>query len=206
MISKQIRNAASALACASMFAIVTLAGCGDDGGPGGTAGAGFGGIGGTGMSASGTGGAAAGTGGTSTGTSGSGGRGGSGGSGGSGGMMPMDAGTACANDGDCGSGESCCDRTCIDTQSDRENCSGCGIDCDDTEMCEDGDCVPAMCSGEPGEPVNPGDEDAGVDDDAGVDGPVIARNGCPPNELCVGDGSDLVCQCGSGDGCAPDEN
>jgi hypothetical protein len=107
----------------------------------------------------------------------SGGGSGMGGRAGTGGMSTMDAGMRCGN-----------------------------MTCADGERCVDDECVAPMCGGDPGDPVNPGDWDAGVDDDAGAgDGREFEDNGCPPNESCEFDGDDPVCRCGSGAGCPADQ-
>jgi hypothetical protein len=104
-------------------------------------------------------------------------------------------------DAQCG-GQSCCAGLCTDTNADRAHCGGCMMACEDSETCMSGECTPAMCSGEPGEPIS--DLDGGADDDGGAV-PVFEDNGCPENEVCVDGAGGAVCQCGDGPGCPADE-
>lgn len=42
-----------------------------------------------------------------------------------------------------------CSGVCVDTQSDPQNCGGCGIPCDSSSACSGGQCVPITTSNEP---------------------------------------------------------
>lgn len=55
----------------------------------------------------------------------------------------------CSGDGSecdpaCGNGKTCCSSTCVDMQTDKNNCGSCGTKCADDEACKDGTC--AGCS------------------------------------------------------------
>ncbi|MCA9610442.1 MAG: hypothetical protein KC619_32825, partial [Myxococcales bacterium] len=58
--------------------------------------------------------------------------------------------TACDGDmppGGCRTGETDCDGTCVNTDSDARNCGGCGMACGAGEVCAAGACDAAGCSG-----------------------------------------------------------
>ena len=46
----------------------------------------------------------------------------------------------------CPGGKARCFGACVDKQSDPKNCGFCGRDCDDDEICQDGDCVEPACT------------------------------------------------------------
>ena len=51
---------------------------------------------------------------------------------------PVDAGPACTVDADCGGSSVCCEEECVDLQSDRANCGGCGLVIPDLDVCVGG--------------------------------------------------------------------
>ena len=46
----------------------------------------------------------------------------------------------------CPGGKTRCGGTCVDTQTDLQNCGACFKDCDDDEVCRNGDCVERACT------------------------------------------------------------
>ncbi|CAG8488425.1 8128_t:CDS:2 [Cetraspora pellucida] len=46
----------------------------------------------------------------------------------------------------CADGQTCCNKNCIDTNSDSKNCGSCGKACAAGETCQDGTCVNPGCS------------------------------------------------------------
>lgn len=50
-------------------------------------------------------------------------------------------GVASCQGGGCSPGFTSCERACVDTQSDPNNCGGCGIVCDDSRVCSAGVCT-----------------------------------------------------------------
>lgn len=120
--------------------------------------------------------------------------------------------TPCMGNSEC-SGGTCCTGFCEMTQTDRNNCGACAMVCPGSDACAAGMCKPAMCSGVPGTPVNPSneddagalDEDAGIDSSPTVDSRVFGPSGCAPNEQCSDTGTGPSCKCGAGAGCAMDQ-
>ncbi len=54
----------------------------------------------------------------------------------------------CTSDGDCMTGNSCCDSSCVDTQSDPNNCGSCDHVCPQGQTCQGGQCF--GCSSDDG--------------------------------------------------------
>ena len=46
----------------------------------------------------------------------------------------------------CPDGKTRCSGVCVDTRTDPRNCGSCGNDCNDDEVCRNGDCVKQRCT------------------------------------------------------------
>ena len=83
----------------------------------------------------------------------------------------------CGSGPGCVDGRSCCGASCIDTQSDRNNCGGCGTMCTGAQVCLDGRCttdIPCEPTCAAGETCSAGTCQCGA-------GP-----GCGPGSACCG--------------------
>jgi hypothetical protein len=119
--------------------------------------------------------------------------------------------TDCCRDGDCADGHSCCAGTCVDTQTDADNCGGCNQPCGQDQTCAAGTCGSNCPPGTPCEnPADPFQNLVCLDD--GSCGLIICDEhfGCPegcqcdhmsaPRPRCVKSAPD---SCFGGERCLP---
>src|SRR3712207_5344018 len=52
----------------------------------------------------------------------------------------------CSQNKPCPPGQGCCNRTCVDLQSDPNNCGSCGNSCGASDKCQQGECVIVLCT------------------------------------------------------------